>query len=243
MPYQPHQVAVVIPIYKKEPSEYDLISIRQTINVLARYDLVIIAPEGLSLAAYETLYPDFQVLRFAPRYFEGVSGYNRLMLSSRFYRAFRGYAYMLICQTDAYVFRDELLMWCNKEYDYIGAPFLEAMPVTLDRPVIFDLSKRLLGKVGNGGFSLRKVRTHLQVTRWFRWLTAWFPKNEDLFWCYLLPYLYPYHRPGAEEAVYFAFDLAPRKAFAMTGGQLPFGCHAWQRFDTEFWVDYIPFSH
>ena len=31
---------------------------------------------------------------------------------------------MLIYQLDAYVFKDELLNWANKGYDYIGAPWL-----------------------------------------------------------------------------------------------------------------------
>ncbi|MGF1532467.1 MAG: DUF5672 family protein [Bernardetiaceae bacterium] len=232
---QAHQVAVVVPIYKQQPSENDLISLRQNTDILSGYDLVIVAPEGLDLSAYLDLYPNFKVHRFAPQFFDGIPGYNRLMLSAGFYAAFSAYAYILICQTDAYVFRDELLDWCNKGYDYIGAPFLVPMPITTNRPLIVNISRWLVDRVGNGGLSLRRVRTHLWATRYLGWLTRRFPKNEDIFWCY-----YPYRRPSCSEALHFAFDLAPRKAFALTQGKLPFGCHAWQRHDPEFWAQYIP---
>lgn len=240
MPLQKTQVAVTIPVYKAQLTESEEVSLRQTVRVLKDYDLIIFAPEGLSLDAYLALYEGFQVERFPARYFQGVKGYNRLMLSSRFYGTFKSYAYILICQLDAYVFRDELLEWAAKDYDYIGAPFLVPMPITIDRPIIFDLSKRLVGKVGNGGLSLRKVSTHLRITRWFRPLIFFFRKNEDLFWSYFVPFFYPYKRPSCEEALRFAVDLAPRKAFEMLGERLPFGCHAWERHDPEFWKPYIP---
>ena len=40
--------------------------------------------------------------------------------------------------------RDELLDWCNKNYDYIGAPWVKKE------------RDNILLKTGNGGFSLRK---------------------------------------------------------------------------------------
>lgn len=45
------------------------------------------------------------------------------MLSAEFYERFLAWDYILLCQTDAFVFRDELADWCARGYDYIGAPW------------------------------------------------------------------------------------------------------------------------
>ena len=37
----------------------------------------------------------------------------------------------------------------------------------------------------------------------------------------------------------FAFEAAPRKCFELNGGNLPFGCHAWTRYDRGFWEPWL----
>lgn len=74
-------------------------------------------------------------------------GYNRLMLSEDLYSAFSNYEYILICQSDAYIFRDELKEWCEAGYDYVGAPWLRR-PL-YDLPVMkqfMDLSHHISQK-------------------------------------------------------------------------------------------------
>src|SRR5690606_31898493 len=89
------------------------------------------------------------------------------------YRRFVAYEYMLICQTDVFVFRDELLQWCEKDYDYIGAPWIASKQHLLTK-VLFQITNFFKSrkkkkstahffKVGNGGFSLRKVQTMLKI--------------------------------------------------------------------------------
>jgi hypothetical protein len=75
------------------------------------------------------------------------------MCSIGFYEVFRQYEYMLIYQLDCWVFRDELEMWCDKGYDYIGAPFFVKWFV--DRGIY----------VGNGGFSLRKISNIIEYLK------------------------------------------------------------------------------
>lgn len=236
------QIVVTIPIYKETPSPSEVLSLKQGIAVLGAYSLVIFAPENLNLRAYFALFDDFQVERFPAKYFTSIASYNDLMLSPVFYQRFSSYEYLLIYQPDAYVFRDELLEWAEKDYDYIGAPWVVPVPLTNpNKRIIFDLSKRMVGKVGNGGLSLRKVSTHLKVTRGLRPLIKIFPKNEDFFWAYFLPLIYPrFSRPPMLEALGFAFELAPQKSFEMNNHQLPFGCHAWEKYEPEFWAAYIP---
>ena len=42
-----------------------------------------------------------------------------------------------------------------------------------------------------------------------------------------------------DEGLRFAFESAPRRCFELTGHKLPFGCHAWERFDRAFWEPYL----
>jgi hypothetical protein len=80
------------------------------------------------------------------------------MLSKIFYQRFLKYDYILLYQLDAYVFSDQLHFWCNKNYDYIGAPWLCIENST---------KKPKIAGVGNGGFSLRKTSTfyYLSTTK------------------------------------------------------------------------------
>ena len=98
------------------------------------------------------------------------------MLSFNFYESFLDYKYILIYQLDAFVFKDDLIFWCNKNYDYVGAPWIASIsnnPFTLllnKISSIFDSKekkerKKIFFKVGNGGFSLRKVASHYQISK------------------------------------------------------------------------------
>lgn len=64
--------------------------------------------------------------------------------------------------------------------------------------------------------------------------------HEDLFWCLVAPLFDPALRVAPPNAaVRFAFEMEPRWCFAQTGGGLPFGCHAWQKFDPAFWEPFL----
>lgn len=161
---------VVIPVYKKSPSEEELKSLRQCIRILGRHDLCLIGPESLDLTRYERIFHEerahlplpstagcgqtgklYLTEHFDDSFFAGQRGYNRLMLTRQFYERFAQWDYMLIYQLDAYVFSDQLDEWCRKGYDYVGAPFLK-----LDKEVD-PLNS------GNGGFSLRRIPAFIHV--------------------------------------------------------------------------------
>jgi len=42
-----------------------------------------------------------------------------------------------------------------------------------------------------------------------------------------------------EEGLRFAFEGAPRMCFELNQQKLPFGCHAWAKFDRSFWEPYL----
>lgn len=82
---------------------------------------------------------EISVKCFERHFFTSVEGYNKLCYNIDFYSAFRNYDYMLIYQLDAWVFRNELQMWCEKGYDYIGSPFLR---IYLLKEQILCIAKR-----------------------------------------------------------------------------------------------------
>ena len=150
---------VIIPIYKSEPDSFEAISFKQCIQVLNKHSICILTHEELDISYYTNELDNkgakYIVEYFHPDYFASTAGYNRLLLSLAFYQRFRKYEYMLIYQLDAYVFRDELDYWCDKGYDYIGAPWFEGFLSNADGNKIW--------KVGNGGFSLRKVKKFICI--------------------------------------------------------------------------------
>lgn len=85
-----------------------------------------------------------------------------MLLDPKFYARFADYEFMLIYQTDAYVFRHELQTWCDKGFDYVGAPWTENSNEWF-QDLIGKKGGSKIGSTifyptaGNGGFSLRSV--------------------------------------------------------------------------------------
>jgi hypothetical protein len=67
-----------------------------------------------------------------------------------------------------------------------------------------------------------------------------FPHNEDFFWgIYADQRLKWFAVPTPDVALGFAMEMHPRKCFELNKNQLPFGCHAWWKYDLDFWEPYI----
>jgi hypothetical protein len=253
------QVSVVIPLYSAQLSERELKSLSQAYRVLRAHPLIIVKPESLDISDILHTFPGISSCSFADAFFKGIEGYNRLMLSAPFYERFLESEYILIYQLDAYVFRDELSEWCAREYDYIGAPWLEK-PVYRLPPVSCymrwlhqrkirrgKLSKQsLYNKIGNGGFSLRRTASHYRVTQNREETIACFLAqkhshffNEDVFWATQVP---EFRYPDVREALRFSFDKYPAYCYRLNEKRLPFGCHAWyKRKMKHFWRPIIRF--
>ena len=149
---------MTIPVYRAELSENEEKSFRHNTAVLGRgYPVVLFAPEGLDLSLYRSIYPDFQVEYFPAHFFRSIEDYSRLLLSEEFYERFRQYEWLLICQLDAWVLKDELAQWCAMPYDFWGAP----IPARWE----FYMDGKIRDVVGNGGFSLRRISAFLEVLR------------------------------------------------------------------------------
>ncbi len=240
--------AVVIPMYKSGLDDFERIALKQCIKVLGKHPTFVVAPKDLTIDLPSlNLESNVNIVRFDSGYFSSKSTYNKLLLSPDFYRRFLAYEYILIYQLDAFAFRDELLPWCARGFDYVGAPWigedwpddyslLRHLPIwaRYGKPgELFGGDKR---RVGNGGFSLRKVRTFAFVLSLLGPKASEWPFNEDLFWGIAASAYYPFFKkPTVEVAIQFSFELQPKKCFEKNSYRLPFGCHAWWSYNLEFW--------
>lgn len=88
---------------------------------------------------------------------------------------------------------------------------------------------------------------HLTIFRW-KWIQRlireWHEtqnptlhnRNNDIFWSdHAVNYLPDFKVATVEDGLKFAFEVSPRLCFALNGNQMPFGCHAWTRYDRDFW--------
>ncbi len=250
------KVAVIIPIYKVHPEAGEIVSLKQCISILKNHPILFIGPKQLDTSSYQEICKDsipFHLITFDDQYFSGIAGYNQLMLSPGFYETFIGYEYILIYQLDAYVFKDELHYWCDKNFDFIGAPhcphnnidgeirFLSGYSRLLSSfNRIFGASHKI-SHVGNGGFSLRKTRSCYRLLKYMKSrVSKWGQNNEDVFFTYWGNLLHPFFQlPSDDEALHFAVEQSPGEALKKLGNVLPFGCHAFEKYEPELWSKYI----
>lgn len=255
-------VAIVIPYYKNELTDTELISLKACIYILHSYDIFLISPASLYTSEICQQHPMLKVKTFADKYFCNLRGYNKLMLSEEFYTQFTDYTYILIYQLDAFVFKDELQLWVNKGYDYIGAPWIHLAQFSNSKGSTIRcklkrfwykltnnkkrLRKYYWGYIGNGGFSLRKVSKMLQITRHYKdKIAKQLDDNrpfygEDMWLQFEVKHKYQLKKPTFREALGFAIETAPERAYQWNNNALPFGCHA---FDIhpfkDFWNPFI----
>ena len=251
---------IIIPLYKEKLSPLEEISIGQCFKILSSYTIVAIKPKKLSLEFYKFSFDE--VVEFDNEYFSNPAGYNRLMLSSEFYKRFLDYKYMLIYQPDAFVFKDDLSYWCSQGYDYIGAPWIRytAYPdifkkiknqtlrflhtkfnikqPNTDLPTAIQLENR----VGNGGLSLRNVEVFYNLCIRDKKMIDYYnsrPEHqfgEDVFFgLEANRKKKQLNIPHYTKAIYFSMNDHLGYSFKLTNGELPFGCHAWDLY-RDFWA-------
>lgn len=253
--YNKKDVCIVIPIYKVELTDIEKISLKRCVSFLSDYSIYFIQPK--SLDSYSISFENtIKTKTFDESFFKGILGYNKLLLSHQLYAAFADYKYMLIYQLDCYLFSDRLLYWCNKDYDYIGAPWIASKNTALKKILSsFDNKNKkrrskIFFHVGNGGFSLRKINTFSFITKEFKpdiekdLLRN--PKDyklmEDVFWSFKAPELFPKFKiPSYKKALKFSIDRKPELALKKNNNRLPFGCHGINKPKViGFWKKNIP---
>lgn len=234
----------LVPVYRPTLPSIEQYSLDVSLAALAGRPAAFVAPVGLDRSYYASRYPQLDFVTFDDGFFASIPGYNRLLLDPAFYERFAEHSHVLILQTDALVLRDELDAWCASPYDYLGAPWPEGneLFVNLDR---FEgtLGKRMKVHVGNGGLSLRRIDKSVALLREFPQATQVFCQtgsSEDLFFAFMGALSADFVLPGEMAASRFALELRPSYYFAVNGGHVPMGGHAWWKYEPEFWKGLLP---
>jgi hypothetical protein len=238
------KISVIIPLYKEKLTDFERVSLVQCCKILNKYDFSLICPSDLNIGEYTGILDSYNInyktQEFDKSFFESTKTYNLLMLSADFYKRFSAYDFILIYQLDAYVFRDELDYWCEQGYDFIGAPWNR-----------FDFLRnklKLLDAGVNGGFSLRKIPSFIEVLELGgvgkgKEIMNKFIKggrNEDGFFSVQAKMIDPAFKVAPlKMAMNFSFEQKPEKLYEMTNHKLPFGCHAWAKYNPQFWKRFI----
>jgi hypothetical protein len=69
---------------------------------------------------------------------------------------------------------------------------------------------------------------------------ASYRQNEDHFWPNRASHYYaPFKVAPINIALQFAFECVPRYCYELNERKLPFGCHAWGRYDRDFWLPHL----
>lgn len=229
---------IVIPIYKYELDILDKLSLNRLNKIVKmKYDLFFVKPESLNCENYYKIFNKELVteISFKDSYFENTDSYSQLCIQYDFYNTFSDYEYMYIYQTDCYLVKDELNAWCDKGYDYIGAPIISSNAnwVNIKNPNKWE------PQVGNGGFSLRKIETFKEITdpngefrRTYNLSDEQLAsiKYEDLYFMNYVAKYYDITTPDWKTALYFAIDMNADVIYdKLKFKELPMGIHAWPK--------------
>lgn len=254
------KVRIIVTLYREELPGMELEALQNNLKMLSNYPFTIVYPENIDISKItDKLERKVELWPVSEEWLgqkNGIAGYNRMMLSEKFYEHFSDAKYILICHTDSWIFRDELLKWCDMGYDCVAAPWIKRkiytlFPISTYLKIRNALSRKrtrayLYGKVGNGGLSLRKVDKFLEILKTQRNTVEEYLShkgehlyNEDVFWAsweQVLKY------PDEMKAIGFSIDTHPAYCHQLLGG-LPFGCHKFSsRRMWKFWKKYIPVS-
>lgn len=247
---------------------FERISLQQCFRVLGQHPIRLVCPTGTDLTEYLELVPEIVADPIPPNRMSSLQRYNRMKIMPFIYRRYRQYQFMLTYELDAFVFRDELDDWCNRGFDYVGAPWFAKRSDPRATP--------LFAGVGNSGFSLRNIESALRIINSFGWVvgpvesaqrsirrkqygeaiakvlalpfirnnTHWsqnllFRSHEDAFWSRAGQRRKWFRIADYESARRFSFEQEPAFLYELCQNGLPFGCHAWQKYELDFWRPHI----
>lgn len=227
-----NKLVIVVPIYRSFLEWYEVVSLKQLKMVFGRYPITFCIPESLYFDGND-IFDSYLIERFPDYYFENTKAYSRLMLSEEFYSRFVKYKYMLVYQTDAFVFYDAITKFISMNYDYIGAPLQGFHEHRF--------------KVGNGGLSLRRIDriiTLLGKQKKVLYTTSAgevFLDAEDLFYSYCgnrkeIDFCTPPVRIANRFSV--QWNIAHGIDKILYHG-LPMGTHKWHYYNYDIWKPYI----
>lgn len=262
-------VAVVVPLYLRfNPSADEKLSLRHLTHFLGKYDKYMLAPQGLYVDYPGFKIRHFSKRFFgsanahskmvlSPELYESFLDYKYILMYHLDALVFSDQL-LEWCETGFDLIGSPWIrhedapykesIWGGKVGNtgfalFKVASFLKVLTSTryaidpeyyVNEALKTDrVSKRLVLKSKSW---LKRIRKFNNV-QWEIKRTSW---PCDYFWAFRAQHYCPgFNIASVDLALRFGFECVPRYCFELTNQTLPFGCHAWARYDREFWEPYL----
>jgi hypothetical protein len=260
-------VAVVIPYFKDTLSFQEKLSFNQALNVLGEHDIYLATPESListhinkRIIRYPDIYftsvASYSQLMLTEMFYRPFVEYEYILIYQLDCFVFcdnlldwcsLGYDYIgapIQVNTD-----DESQRW------YVGNgglslrkvnKFISILSANTKKTYLQSLKAVLRTRVEDlEGLALyRRLRKKLvlawEIRSGISNYIAKYTMNEDLFWSFRVKlFCREFIKPPIEIASKFSIETEPSMWMRRLESQLPFGCHAWPKWDPSFWSAYI----
>lgn len=270
----PRKVAIVIPMSsRKELTEEEKISMRQLLHHLGDHDKFLLVPEGVDfgLDGFRDMHFPTRFFGSAANHGKllGTRAFYRRFINYEFVFFYHFDSLVFSNELEDWCARDIDYIgppWIQcEDSPWVDRPRVGNGGFTLLRveAALRALTARYLHTPSAFWFDLFTAYSPawlvglLQRMSWFwparRLMQEWrevhdpatHNRNNDIFWSDLAAYYDPTFRVASlEEGLRFAFEVSPRTCFEMNGRRMPFGCHAWGRYDKAFWEPHlVPAPH
>lgn len=237
-----NKCVVIIPIYKNSLTEIEYLCLKNYRRKLFDFQFIFIAPVELNVSYYVKNWKGISIKRFVAWRADSLDDYNRLLMSPEFYDHFWDYEYMLILQLDGWLIKgsEELKHFLQMGYDYIGAPWPEG-GLRYYRRIIrganhIKLLRYFTGeticRVGNGGVSLRRIKSMEAFFRKYEEEKKEWERAEDIFISfYGQKRKFKLKIPSVEIAKQFSLEKNMKEEILK--GNLPMAVHKWEIYYPE----------
>jgi len=262
------KIGIILPIYKNERSSDEDISYTYLQSNLNCFDIIIIKPDDLKLscnkyqmidfpASFFKSIPAYSKLLLQRQFYEKFLQFDYILIYQLDALVFSsdlaafchlGYDYIGAPIFKRYSHKPVVSRVGNgglslrrvsafldvlnsSRYIHRPVPFMKQFFTTSisdlgEWPVLYRWRKKF--------HTLRAVRVGVEA------YTQSYTMNEDLFWSDRARLFNPdFNIAPINVALKFAFDRHPRACFERNDFKLPFGAHAWARWDREFWEPFI----
>jgi len=248
---------VVVPWHPHDVCEEERIALKSIRHYAEGAELVVATPKSSSIPPY--LRPS-RIEVFPAFYFETFLANNRLMTSEIFYRRFQDYDQMLLVHADVLLLKPlDPLLKVRYPWSYAGAPWVGYRPggrLKLECVGNGGFSMRRIPDfldVLTGSsipFFPQHTTFHKGLALWACLLgchAARFNRErlshvmnrheilEDVYWSKVAQALSRrYTVAPIREAMALSYESFPAYVHSQNHGRLPYGVHAWWRFDVDF---------
>ena len=258
-------VAVVVPVYREVLSPDEGYAIRHLRRHLGHYDCYQVSPQsleftidGLKIREFEDPWfrgvDSYSQLLLSKPFYEGFADYDYVLIYQLDCLVFRDDLQSWCKQGFDYIGAPVFRVKGDPESGFSGAcngglslRKVKSFLAVLESRRYASEKASFLSDVFHQPFVevrplpwFRRWKKRVEVARAVRQgvkaYAAGYSVNEDHFWSGRASYFYPAFRlPPPEVALGFAFEAAPRYCFEQNGRKLPFGAHAWAKYDRTFW--------